>query len=113
MTREEPQDEAGARAADAAQERRAYIKGILVSLVLTLIAFGVVAFDIADRMTVLVTLGVTALLQIAAQFRWFLHIRPRGQARDDLQLILFTALILGLMAGGTIFILANLGARMH
>ncbi|MCR8825407.1 cytochrome o ubiquinol oxidase subunit IV [Pseudosulfitobacter koreensis] len=89
------------------------MKGFLVSLVLTLITFGVVAFDIADRITVLVTLGLTALLQIAAQFRWFLHIRLRGQARDDLQLILFTALILGLMGGGTIFILANLDARMH
>jgi cytochrome o ubiquinol oxidase operon protein cyoD len=97
----------------AGGERRSYVTGLFVALVLTLIPFAMLAWDMAERRTVLVTLAVTALLQVAAHFRWFLHIRFRGQSRDDLQLILFTGLILILMAGGTVFILANLATRMH
>jgi cytochrome o ubiquinol oxidase subunit IV len=113
MTRDSREDEAGTTPEDAAREKRSYLMGFAVSLALTLVAFAAVIWDLGGQGAVFVILGVTALLQIAAQFRWFLHIGLRGQAREDLQLILFTALILSLMAGGTIFILANLAGRMH
>ena len=43
---------------------------------------------------------------------FLLHIRLRKSARDDLQLILFSALIMILMVSGTLVILFNLRARM-
>jgi len=44
--------------------------------------------------------------------RFFLHIRLKGQPREDLHLILFTTLILALMGFGTIWLLWDLHARM-
>ena len=107
------EDETGSHPEGAAAERRSYLVGFAVALVLTLVPFALVAWDLAARGTIVVVIGAAALLQVAAHFRWFLHIRLHGQSREDLQLILFTALILGLMAGGTIWILANLQSRMH
>jgi cytochrome o ubiquinol oxidase operon protein cyoD len=52
-----------------------------------------------------------AVAQIVVHFRYFLHIGWHSH-RDDLQLVLFTGLILFLMVGGTIWILFNLHERM-
>jgi len=57
-------------------------------------------------------IGVAALAQVVVHFRFFLHIGLQRSTRDDLQLILFTTLIITLMAGGTIWILENLHHRM-
>ncbi|WP_370526767.1 cytochrome o ubiquinol/quinol oxidase subunit IV, partial [Salipiger sp. PrR007] len=52
------------------------------------------------------------LAQIAAHFRFFLHIDLWRSHRDDLMLILFTALIILLMVGGTKWILFDQWSRM-
>ncbi len=81
MTRDARHDDTGSASEGAAAERRSYLKGFAVALVLTLVPFGLVAGGFGGRVTVSVTLAVTALLQIAAHFRWFLHIRLRGQSK--------------------------------
>ena len=53
-----------------------------------------------------------ALLQIVAHFRYFLHIDLQKSHRDDLQLILFTGLIIGLMVAGSLWIIFNQNQRM-
>jgi cytochrome o ubiquinol oxidase operon protein cyoD len=53
-----------------------------------------------------------ALVQMIVHFRWFLHISVRRSSREDLQLILFSTLIIVLMVSGTIVILLNLRAMM-
>ena len=93
-------------------ERRAYVTGALVSLALTCAAFGVVAFDVVTGNVARVVLALLALAQITAQFRYFLHIDLKNSHRDDLQLILFTGLIVALMIGGTTWILFDQHARM-
>lgn len=94
------------------QEYREYCIGGALALVLTLAAFGVVAAEWFAPLTRLILITVLAVLQVVAHFRYFLHIDLRRSHRDELQLILFTALILFLMAGGTIWILWNLHFRM-
>ena len=61
--------------------------------------------------TLAIVLGL-ALVQMVVHFRFFLHISFRKSARDDLQLILFSTLIVILMVSGTLVILFNLRARM-
>ncbi|RYY09384.1 MAG: cytochrome-c oxidase, partial [Alphaproteobacteria bacterium] len=46
------------------------------------------------------------------QFRCFLHINLKRSSRHDLQLILFSTLIIALMVSGTLVILFNLRGRM-
>jgi len=108
----ETEDETGTPDGTPQQELRSYLWGYGLSLLLTLPVFGAVAWDWLSQTVLWWAIGVAALGQIAVQFRFFLHIRLKGQAKEDLQLILFTALILGMMGGGTIWILHNLDGRM-
>ena len=64
------------------------------------------------RSGVLAVIAVLVLVQVLVHLRYFLHIDFSRQKREDLQLILFSALILLLMAGGTLWVLANLAERM-
>jgi cytochrome o ubiquinol oxidase operon protein cyoD len=58
-------------------------------------------------------IAICGLAQVVVQFRYFLHINLSLQKREDLLLILFSVLLLAIMAGGTIWIMANLAHRMH
>ncbi len=52
------------------------------------------------------------LVQMLVHFRCFLHIDLKRSARADLQLILFSSLVVALMVGGTLVVLFNLHHRM-
>ena len=89
-----------------------YAVGYGLALALTCAAFAIVRWPIfAAATTLAVVLGL-ALVQVVIHFRFFLHISLRKSARDDLQLILFSTLIVILMVSGTLVILFNLRARM-
>ena len=57
-------------------------------------------------------LALLALAQIVVQLRCFLHIGLKRQKREDLQLLLFTVLLLAIMAFGTLWLMADLSDRM-
>ena len=97
---------------DYRAERRGYLTGFALALALTLGPFALVAWGGAGRGAVLGILGVCALVQIVVQLRFFLHIDLSRQKREDLQLILFSTLLLAIMALGTVWIIGNLGMRM-
>lgn len=93
------------------RELRSYVVGFAMAVGLTAAAFLVVVAGMASS-TAYAVIGVAALAQVVVHFRFFLHIGWKRSTRDDLQLILFTTLIIVLMAGGTIWILGNLHHRM-
>ncbi|RIY02601.1 cytochrome o ubiquinol oxidase subunit IV [Aureimonas flava] len=94
------------------RELRSYVVGFAAAVALTAVPFAVVASGAASAGTAYAVIAIAALAQVVVHFRFFLHIGLGRSTRDDLQLILFTALIVALMAGGTIWILENLHARM-
>lgn len=99
---------------DPEQERREfrhYVLGIGLALALTLAAFGLVHFGHAPMLTVYLVIGWLAFLQMIVHFRFFLHI-GFTQKREDLQLILFSAVLLIIMIGGTVWIMGSLATRM-
>lgn len=100
------------REAELRRERRSYLTGLALALVLTLIPFGMVAWGGWSTSAAMWLIAGSALVQIVVHFRFFLHIDLSQQKREDLQLILFTALLLAIMASGTIWIMANLYTRM-
>jgi cytochrome o ubiquinol oxidase operon protein cyoD len=55
---------------------------------------------------------VLAFVQIIVHFRFFLQVDFKKRARDNLLLILFSALIIALMVSGTLVLLFNLRLRM-
>lgn len=105
----------GKSAEDTREEERktflVYVWGIGLALVLTLLSFGLVTWAAMPRLWLLISIGVLALVQMVVHFRCFLHIGWR-ENRDDLQLILFSALLLVIMVAGTVWIMASLALRM-
>ncbi|WP_110598691.1 MULTISPECIES: cytochrome o ubiquinol oxidase subunit IV [Salinicola] len=99
-------------AREKAQELRSYCWGFGLAAVLTLIPFGLAAFTQIATATLYWVIGVCGVIQIVVHFRFFLHITLARNKREDLQLILFTVLILTIMVGGTLWILFNLYYRM-
>ena len=93
-------------------EIRSYAIGYGFALALTGAAFAVVRWPSFAAMTTLAIVLVLALVQMAIHFRFFLHISLRKSSRDELCLILFSALIVILMVSGTLVIIFNLRARM-
>lgn len=109
---------AGNQAADwtapSQQERRefrSYVWGIAVALLLTLVPFALVHWAEVPRFPLLNVIGAFALVQMIVHFRFFLHIRLSGR-REDLQLILFSTVLLIIMVGGTVWIMGGLALRM-
>ncbi|NEU14111.1 cytochrome-c oxidase [Methylobacterium sp. BTF04] len=97
---------------DRAREIQSYTIGYLIALLLTGAAFGAVYWQSASAtVTLAIVLGL-ALIQMVVHFRFFLHITLGKSSRADLQLILFSTLIIVLMVIGTLVILLNLHHRM-
>jgi cytochrome o ubiquinol oxidase subunit IV len=94
------------------RELLSYVSGLVLALALTGLAFGMVNWSAVVPFWLYVTVGACALVQMIVHFRFFLHVSFE-QKREDLQLILFSTLILTVMVGGTIWILSNLALRMH
>ncbi|CAN7603044.1 cytochrome C oxidase subunit IV family protein [Caballeronia sp. LjRoot29] len=101
--------------ADPIQEERrefnSYVWGMGIALLLTLVPFALLHWFGLPRLPTLIIIGVFALVQILVHFRCFLHI-SFAHKREDLQLILFSALLLTIMVAGTIWIMASLALRM-
>ena len=94
------------------REIRIYLIGYVAALALTCTAFAIVRWPVLRSGTTYAAVLGLALIQTVVQFRCFLHIGLKRSARDDLQLILFSSLIIALMVGGTLIILFNLHQRM-
>jgi cytochrome o ubiquinol oxidase operon protein cyoD len=99
------------RSREERRDFRSYVWGIGLALLLTVVPFALVRWGGMPRRPVLIAIGVLAQLQMAVHFRFFLHIGIRRN-REDLQLILFSALVLIIMVAGTAWIMANLATRM-
>ncbi len=95
------------------RERRRYVIGYGGSLLLTLVVF-VIAYHFGiETPSVYMTIGLLGLAQLVVQLIYFLHIDRRRSSREDLDLVLFSTLVLLIIIGGTVWILGNLAMRMH
>ncbi len=97
---------------ERAKETWSYVIGYGLALALTGAAFAVVHWPTFASATTFGIILALALVQMVVHFRFFLHIGLKTSARDDLALILFSALVITLMVSGTLVILFNLRARM-
>lgn len=99
------------RGPEERRDFRSYVWGVGLALVLTVIAFALTQWGVIARVPLLIVIGILALSQMIVHFRFFLHI-TFSQKREDLQLILFTTLLLSIMVGGSIWIMGSLEMRM-
>lgn len=95
------------------RERRRYLIGYGGSLVLTMAVFMVAYRYGIETPGVYLTIGLLGLAQLIVQLVYFLHIDRRRSSREDLDLVLFSTLVLLIIILGTVWILGNLSVRMH
>ena len=95
---------------EKSKEFRHYVIGFVLATVLTVIPFALVA-TVGGKVSFF-ALILCALLQLIVHLRFFLHLSYKGQQKEDLQLVMFTGLILFIMIGGSIWILGDLYNRM-
>ena len=92
------------------KEFRHYLIGFVLATVLTVIPFALVA-TVGGKASFF-ALILCAILQLFVHLRFFLHLSYKGQQKEDLQLVMFTGLILFIMIGGSIWVLGDLYNRM-
>jgi cytochrome o ubiquinol oxidase subunit IV len=91
---------------------RTYVTGYLLSIYLTMTAYLLVtnhAFDNAIMITLLVIL---ALLQFFVQLVYFLHLSAERHGRWRLFVFGLMVVVVGILVGGSIWIMNNLNYRM-
>ena len=93
--------------------KKNYIVGFLLATLFTIISFGLVAFGTSmSRGLVLVLLSVAALLQMFVHLYYFLHLNKSSEQRWNVIALAFTALLIFIFVGGTIWVMYTLNLRM-
>ena len=88
------------------------VTGFFLAVVLTLIPFLAVAFQMGSRATLVAVIAGTAIVQILVHLRFFLGIRLQKSGRDNLLPLIFACVLLFIMVGGTLWVMTNIGYRM-
>ncbi|NWO09290.1 cytochrome o ubiquinol oxidase subunit IV [Chromohalobacter salexigens] len=91
---------------------KSYVIGLIFSLVLTIIPFWMVMSGGFSNMAVVVTISIMAILQVLVQLIMFMHLDFKTEEGWNVGSFAFTALILAILVGGSLWIMQNLHANM-
>src|ERR1035437_680125 len=91
---------------------RSYLIGFAISIILTLISFGLVMNGTLPKASILFYISAAALVQIFVQLSFFLHLDTSSEQRWNLLALVLTVLITLLLVGGSLWIMYNLESRM-
>ncbi|MDP5252616.1 MULTISPECIES: cytochrome o ubiquinol oxidase subunit IV [unclassified Vibrio] len=92
---------------------RDYVIGFVASLVLTVIPFYFAATQSLPKgVTVAILLGC-AIVQVIVHFAYFLHMETKSETgRWNMTSLLFSAVVVLILVGGSIWIMWNLNINM-
>jgi cytochrome o ubiquinol oxidase operon protein cyoD len=91
---------------------KTYVVGYLVSIILTLISFTLVAQGALPVVAIVGVIVGLAVIQVVIQLIFFLHIGSGHGARWKIVTFLFAVLTAGILVGGSIWIMNNLNYNM-
>ena len=91
---------------------KSYATGFILSIVLTVIAFGLVMSGVLSRSATVLGILAAAIAQLLVQLHYFLHLDTSSAMRWNVLALLFTLLIMTLFVAGTLWIMSNLNYRM-
>jgi cytochrome o ubiquinol oxidase operon protein cyoD len=93
--------------------RRSYMTGFVLSVLLTVAAFGLVAGGVFTSGAALISITVLAFVQILVHLVYFLHmgLSTSGQKRDSLSFA-YTVLCMLILVVGTVWVMHNVGMNM-
>lgn len=88
--------------------QNSYIAGFVLSLVLTLVAYSLVVNDLASGWTAIYIILTLAVLQLAVQVVFFLHLGREQKPRWNLNVMLFAVMVVVILVGGSLWIMHNM-----
>jgi len=91
---------------------RSYLVGFALAVVLTAIPFALVAMHALPPSRLAIVIAVAAILQVLVHLRFFLHLDLATTPRENLLAIAFTAVLIFIMVGGSLWIMVDLHGRM-
>ena len=91
---------------------KSYATGFVLAVILTAIPFGLVAAQALTPTATLAVIAVLALVQVLVHLRYFLHLDLATAPRENLLALCFTALLILIMIGGSLWIMLDLHQRM-
>jgi len=90
--------------------RKSYVVGFLLAIALTIVPFGLVMTHASVGTPLLI--AVFALAQIMVHIVYFLHVNRSAEQRWSLMALVFTAIVVGIIIGGSLWIMHNLYFNM-
>jgi cytochrome o ubiquinol oxidase operon protein cyoD len=90
-----------------------YITGFVVSITLTLTAYFAVTQQLLGGWQLVAAIVALGLVQLVVQLRFFLHLGREPRPRQNLLAFSFMTLVVGILVGGSIWIMKNLDYNMH
>ncbi|MCG7601815.1 cytochrome o ubiquinol oxidase subunit IV [Halomonas sp. McH1-25] len=91
---------------------KSYVIGLILSIVLTVVAFGMVMTGAFSTLTTVIVIVGAAVLQLLVQLIMFLHMNTKADEGWNLMSFVFTVKILVLVIGGSLWIMQNLHLNM-
>jgi cytochrome o ubiquinol oxidase operon protein cyoD len=91
---------------------KSYGAGFLLSILLTMPPFWMVMHPSMPKETIFATITVFAVAQILVHLVCFLHMNTKSEQRWNTIAFAFTVMIVGLLVGGSVWIMANANANL-
>ncbi len=91
---------------------KSYITGFILAVLFTLISFAFVMVDQVPRKVAFIGLSIAALMQMLVHLRFFLHLDNSTGQRWNVVLLAFTAVLVFIFIGGTLWVMYTLNSRM-
>jgi len=91
---------------------RSYMTGFVLAVILTVVPFMLAAFKLLSASTAFAVIAALALIQVVVHLRYFLHLDLKRSPRENLVALAFTAVLMVIMIGGSLWIMFDLHGRM-
>jgi len=91
---------------------RGYATGFVLSLILTAIPFSMVMSGSLSKSAAVSGIFIAAAIQVLVHLHYFLHMDRSSSQRWNLMTFVFTALVMAIFIGGSLWIMIDLHYRM-
>ncbi|MFD1215886.1 MULTISPECIES: cytochrome o ubiquinol oxidase subunit IV [Microbulbifer] len=91
---------------------KSYLMGFVLSVILTAIPFWAVMTGQFDKVTTIWLVVLMAIVQVVVHLKYFLHLNFSSEGRANTFTFLFTALIIVMVVGLSVWILYSANAMM-
>ncbi|MGD6083841.1 cytochrome o ubiquinol oxidase subunit IV [Xanthomonas citri pv. citri] len=89
-----------------------YLIGFVMAVILTVIPFAMVMSGAFSKGVTIVVISVMAAVQMLVHMVYFLHMDRTPEQRSNVQVGLFSLLIIGIVIVGSLWVLHNMNVNM-